>query len=360
MELMLAVSGLDRPAALRQEIMRAAFGPEAPPYDVQRRLVSWSRAAAPNTLRAIASDLRIVAAFQASRSRPTLPVRPLDLYALIDQRARDGIKKSSIDRLVASMVRIHQLLELPSPIDDNLRWKQKEIRKGDTRRKEQARGLRLKGDVADIHKDDPDAVSLIGLLASIPTDPAGLRDRALISTAYDAGLRRSEAVRIKVEHLERLPTGEASLFLPRSKTDQEGEGAYAWLSARSVQHIEAWLDRVEIEDGYVFQPLSYRVGGAGHLSEGAVSKILKKRLRSYLLGLVDKGDLEADVVAQIVEATSAHSLRVGCDQDLFAAGVDIGAIMQGLRWTNPKQPLAYARHLAPATSKLASTMRKLT
>jgi hypothetical protein len=29
----------------------------------------------------------------------------------------------------------------------------------------------------------------------------------------------------------------------------------------------------------------------------------------------------------IVAATSAHSLRIGCDQDLFAAGVDIGAIM---------------------------------
>lgn len=350
----------DTHSDVRQSIMRAAFGPEAPPYEVQRRLVSWSRAAAPNTLRAIASDLKVVSAFQASRHQPTLPVSPIDLYSLIDQRAREGIKKSSIDRLVASMVRLHKLLELPSPVDDNLRWKQKEIRKADTRRKEQARGLRLKGDVADIHKDEPHAISLIGLLASIPSDPAGLRDRALISTAYDAGLRRSEAVRIKVEHLERLATGEASLFLPRSKTDQEGEGARAWLSVRSVQHIEAWLGRAEIDEGYVFRPLSYRVGGAGHLSEGAVSKILKQRLRSYLTDLVDKGEFEAGAVDQIVEATSAHSLRVGCDQDLFAAGVDIGAIMQGLRWTNPKQPLAYARHLAPATSKLASTMRKLT
>ena len=157
-------------------------------------------------------------------------------------------------------------------------------------------------------------------MRSIPDDPAGLRDRALISSAYDAGLRRSEAVRIKVEHLERLPTGEASLFLPRSKTDQEGEGARAWLSARSVRHIEAWLDRAELDEGFVFRPLSYRVGKAGHLSEGAVSKILKQRLRDYLVGLVDKGELEAHAVDKIVEATSAHSLRVGCDQDLFAAG----------------------------------------
>src|SRR3546814_9454468 len=69
----------------------------------------------------------------------------------------------------------------------------------------------------------PSPVSLIGLLASLPNDAAGLRDRAMISTGYDAGLRRSELVRIDLKHIERLPTGEAALFVPRSKTDQEGE-----------------------------------------------------------------------------------------------------------------------------------------
>lgn len=349
----------DAAANLRSELLRIAFGPEAPSYDIHMRLVSWSRAAAPNTLRAIASDLKIVEAYQRDRYQPTIPIAPHDFYLLIHERAVAGKAKSSIDRLVASMVRLHQLLELPSPVDENVRWKMKEIRKGDTRAKGQALGLRLKGDVADIHQDQPAPLSLIGLLASIPDDAAGLRDRALISTGYDAGLRRSELVRIKVEHIEQLPTGEASLFLPRSKTDQEGEGARAWLSARSVQCLERWLAFVDLQAGYVFRPLSYRVGTAGHLSEGGVSKILKERLRGYLSSLVDQGLLEASKVGDIVAATSAHSLRVGCNQDLFAAGVDLGAIMQGLRWTSPKQPLAYARHLAPATSKLAATMRKI-
>src|SRR3546814_14543198 len=101
--------------------------------------------------------------------------------------------------------------------------------------------------------------------------------------------------------------------------------------------------------------LSYRVGAAGHLAEGAVSKIIKDRLRAYLIKLANAGKLPHVKINEIVDATSAHSLRVGCDQDLFAAGVDLGAIMQGLRWPSPKQPLAYARHLAPATSQLAST-----
>src|SRR3546814_18322567 len=107
----------------------------------------------------------------------------------------------------------------------------------------------------------------------------------------------------------------------------------------------------------VVRALSYRVGAAGHLSEGAVSKIIKERLRAYLIALADAGTILQVQINQIVEATSAHSLRVGCDQDLLAAGVDLGAFLQGLRWTSPKHPLAYARHIAPATSKLATTMR---
>ena len=344
---------------VRSALLRAAYGPEKPPPDIHLRLITWSRAAAANTLKAVASDLKIVEAFQASRYRPTLPLAPIDLYMLIEDRARAGIAKSSIDRLVASMVRLHKLLDLPSPVDENLRWKQKEIRKLDTRQKGQALGLRLKGDVADIHADPPAEVSLIGLLDSLPENAAGIRDRALISTGYDAGLRRSELVRIDTKHIERLPTGEASLFVPRSKTDQEGEGARAWLSKRSVQFLDQWIEFADITEGFIFRPLSHRVGAAGHLAEGAVSKIIKDRLRAYLITLADAGTIPHVKINEIVDATSAHSLRVGCDQDLFAAGVDLGAIMQGLRWTSPKQPLAYARHLAPATSKLAATMRQI-
>src|SRR3546814_2814218 len=69
--------------------------------------------------------------------------------------------------------------------------------------------------------------------------------------------------------------------------------------------------------------------------------------------LADAGTIPHVKINEIVSATSAHPLRVGCDQDLFAAGVDIGAIMQGLRWTSPKQPLRSEEH----TSELQSLMR---
>src|SRR3546814_10948656 len=76
------------------------------------------------------------------------------------------------------MVRLHKLLELPSPVDENLRWKQKEIRKLYSRQKGQALGLRLKGDVANIHDDPAADVSLISLLKSLPNTTAGIRARS--------------------------------------------------------------------------------------------------------------------------------------------------------------------------------------
>src|SRR3546814_1993636 len=100
------------------------------------------------------------------------------------------------------------------------------------------------------------------LLDSLPENAAGIRDRALISTGYDAGLRRSELVRIDTKHIERLPTGEASLFVPRSKTDQEGEGARAWLSKRSVQFLDQWIEHAAIEEGFVLDRKSTRLNSS--------------------------------------------------------------------------------------------------
>src|SRR3546814_10504039 len=80
---------------VRTTLLRAAFGTEKPPPDIHLRLITWYRAAATNTLKAVATDLKIVKAVQASRYRPTLPLTPLALYMLIEDRPRAGISKRS-------------------------------------------------------------------------------------------------------------------------------------------------------------------------------------------------------------------------------------------------------------------------
>src|SRR3546814_15090271 len=46
------------------------------------------------------------------------------------------------------------------------------------------------------------------------------------------------------------------LTVPRSKTDQEGQGAYAWLSPDTMRRVSAWLTSGGIAEG----PLFRRIG----------------------------------------------------------------------------------------------------
>jgi hypothetical protein len=56
------------------------------------------------------------------------------------------------------------------------------------------------------------------------------------------------------------------------------------------------------------------------------------------------GDLTADDLARLLKGISAHSTRVGLNQDLFA-GEDLAGIMDALRWKSPRMPLAYNREI---------------
>jgi hypothetical protein len=138
--------------------------------------------------------------------------------------------------------------------------------------------------------------------------------------------------------------------------------AVAWIDVAALD--EAWrgTDQYIEPGGANGEDNRYLMVGAWfernrHCNMGYTTPGDTIRLDAYLFELEEAGEISAADRKAIVQSSSSHSMRVGCDQDLFAAGLDIGAIMQGLRWSNPKQPLAYARHLAPSTSKLAAMMR---
>ena len=71
------------------------------------------------------------------------------------------------------------------------------------------------------------------------------------------------------------------------------------------------------------------------------------------------GDLTADDLARLLKGISAHSTRVGLNQDLFVAGEDLAGIMDALRWKSPRMPLAYNRNLAAEAGAVGRLARKL-
>ena len=92
------------------------------------------------------------------------------------------------------------------------------------------------------------------------------RERALLCVAYDTMARWSELVALDVEDLTFAADGSGTALIRRSKTDQAGEGARAYLSRETVRRLQSWLATAGIGDGAVFRRLigQNRVGERLH------------------------------------------------------------------------------------------------
>ena len=216
-------------------------------------------------------------------------------------------------------------------------------------RQRQARGLRFRDEVADpLVAAGPVGVSVEAMLAAASDDLAGIRNRALLSLAFDTGLRRSELVAARWPHVERGSAGGGRLFVPRSKADQEGAGAYAYLSARTMAAMAAMAALAALaawraacgspRDGLIFRRLHrtrdkagaevWSIGAA--LSAQSVTLVYRALLDNAhaagLLGALDAADFDA-----WRRALTAHSTRIGLTQELFASGQDLAGIMHALR-----------------------------
>lgn len=330
--------------------------------DVARRAMS------PNSWRALRADLRVFGAWTAARGLLTLPAAPETVAGFIRDQAEHGKKAATLSRYASSIARIHSLADLPDPTRAELvRLELKAQRRALGVRQGQAKGLRFRGEVADpLLAAGPVGVCVEAMLAAAPDTLQGKRDRALLSLAFDTGLRRSEIVATLWPHVERGSSGGGRLFVPRSKGDQEGSGTYAFLSARTMAFLREWRVAAARKDGPVFRRLHRTRNrddqdvwtvGAG-LSAQSVTLIYRAMLDAAasqdLLGMIDPAEFEAWRAG-----LTAHSTRIGLTQDLFASGEDLAGIMQALRWKSPAQPARYAQALAAEANAAARVVGKL-
>lgn len=326
------------------------------------------RAMSPNSWRALRADLRVFGDWTAARGLMTLPAAPETLASFLRDQAEHGKKAATLSRYASSIGRLHALADLPDPTKAELvRLELKAQRRALGVRQQQARGLRFRGEVADpLLAAGPVGVCVEAMLAAAPDNVQGKRDRALLSLAFDTGLRRSEIVGTRWAHVERGGGGGGRLFVPRSKSDQEGSGSYAYLSARTMDALGAWRLAGAVPAGPLFRRLHrsrtrdnedvWTVGRG--LSAQSVTLIYRAMLDAAaaqgLLGMIDPADFEAWRAG-----LTAHSTRVGLTQDLFASGQDLAGIMQALRWKSPAQPARYSQALAAESNAAARVVGKL-
>jgi len=321
---------------------------------VDAAMRGWSA----NTRRAFRSDLTIWGEW--CRKGTITPAKATFEHVARWVRALAGVDPSdekvraaaTIERYLVNLGWAYRMAGLTDPTTAPLvKLEMKAARKSLGVRQRQARGIRFKGDIADL--DSPaHGVCLAHLLKACRRDELGLRDTALLRVAYDTAARRSELVAIDVAHVEGPDvTGAGTLFVPSSKTDKEGEGAYAYLSPATMAAIARWREKAGIRKGPLFRRVethfdgSVAAIGSNRMHANSITLIYRRLIRAAwekkLLGPMSEQELE-----RWIADASSHSIRVGVAQDNIAMEESLPAIMQAYRWRDPKTVMRYGARLA--------------
>lgn len=166
---------------------------------------------------------------------------------------------------------------------------------------------------------------------------AAVRDRAIFLLGFAGALRRSELAAIRREDLTFRADG-LRLLIPRSKGDQEGEGAEIGIPRGAnpatcpVRAVQRWLEASDCDAGPVFRMI--RAEGTimdEALHPSSIRLILRKRAA------------EAGLEVGRNERLSPHGLRVGFVTEAYKAGARDEEIMGHTRHRDADTMRGYVR-----------------
>jgi len=253
-----------------------------------------SRASA--TQRAYATDIAAFVSWGGA-----IPAEPQTVAAYL--ASSDNLAVSTLRRRLAAIADAHQTCGHHDPTKHPL------VRKV-------LRGIRRVRGV-DAQPPEPlDGAMLAHLIATIPEDLFGIRDRALLLVGFFCALRRSELVGLTAEDLQPSPAG-WMVTIRRSKTDQYAAGHWVALPTLSgpmcpVSAVRTWLDAAGITTGPIFRAID------------TAGRIQSTALPAQSVGIVLRQ--RAAVAGIGANRLSAHSLRSGFAVSAVRAGVSLPLI----------------------------------
>lgn len=289
--------------------------------ELSSEALDFGRAAlSENTMRAYRGDWQEFQDWCTARGRSSLPATPATVANFASTLAGAGKKVPTIARKLAAVRFFHRGARMDNPTDDaGVAAILKGIRRTiGTKPRQKA----------------PATVDVIhAMLARIPSETLqGKRDRALLLLGFAGAFRRSELVSVTVEALTFSEKG-VDVFLPRSKTDQEGKGqSVAVLNGkalRPVDRLREWLDAAGITEG----PIFLRINRGDHVTDEA--------LTAQSVALIVKRYAEA--AGLDVASLSGHSLRAGFVTSAAENRASISRIMEVSRHRDPRTVEKYVR-----------------
>lgn len=276
---------------------------------------------APATIRAYRANFERFICFCERNGTSALPAQSDIVTDYVKELSDGRLKSASIRIAIASVSTIHKLNRFSDPTQDpDVKLEMRRMHRKLGRESKQAYGINIE----TLHK----------MIEATDESLIGLRDRALILTAYDAMCRRSELTELQIGDVSYGIDGSMRIKLRRSKTDQDGIGRLIYLKSECNAAISKWVNAAQITSGKLFRGINK----AGKVKEGLnccqINRIYKK--------LAKKSKLEHSSIRMI----SGHSMRVGAAQDLLTAGTSLAQIMQRGRWSKTDTVMRYIENAA--------------
>lgn len=170
------------------------------------------------------------------------------------------------------------------------------------------------------------------LLSATSNNLRGVRDQALLLLAYDSMCRRSELVSLRIIdiHIDELENyKQMKLRLRKSKTDQELQGRWIFLTEKSAAALSLWLNQAKLKDGFLFRGINNAIDITQELKSSQINRIYKRLAK------------DAKLPKHIIDHISGHSMRVGAAQDLLKSGASMPMIMNKGRWSKIDTVMRY-------------------
>jgi integrase len=288
---------------------------------------------ADRTKRAYTSDWAHFTNWADSHGVTALPADPRTVALYVTDMART-FKAATINRRLAAISVRHKQASLPSPASNAGVL---EVMKGIRRTIKTAQTEAAPAVIGEIRR----------MIAHLPGDTAGTRDRAVLLVGFAGALRRSELVAIDFEDLKDRDEG-IVITLNSSKTDQEGQGRRVALpfgrdpETCPVTALRSWMAMANIDHGALFRPVD-RHGNIGpdRLGAKAVTAIVKRT--------ADRAGLDPTPY-------SGHSLRAGFITTAAANGAPERAIAAQSGHRSMEVLRRYVRHATVFSDNAATTL----
>lgn len=317
------------------------------------RYVDLAKSAlADNTKKAYNSDWNQLGQWLKAKS-VGFPMTEQAVIEFINYLASQGNASATIKRKISSISVLHKAngyVDGANPVSSsNVDLSLKGISKRLGTYQTQAAAMRLKHlELLDYH------FSHVGL------DLIAVRDLLIINMAFDGLLRRSEIINVTVADISHAETGNGGkLFIPKSKSDQTGEGAYVWLGSNTMHYYQKWREMTGIDSGILFRKIN-KWGKVATLSKQEQELSEEEQAKKLTLSTVTINRVFRKMGAILAKTNKAdafdwsgHSGRVGAAIDLAKNGASLVELQLAGRWKSPIMPAKYTRMMEVEQSAMS-------